>query len=109
MNSDRFILVKTVDMLGSDFTDEEKITLGKGELGCFILAKNSDDIIFIDDQNARSVAKEKSLKVISIPTFLLLCKKKNIVSIKEMRENVEDLKEKDYYDFSAEARELLLK
>jgi|SRR3989344_3571358 len=108
LNGDRFILVKTVDLLKSNFT-EEKIKLGNGELGCFILANNSGDIILIDDQKARLVAKEKSLKVISIPAFLHLCKKKNIVSIKEIRKIIKDLKENDYYEFSAEARELLLK
>ena len=110
LNDDRFILVKTVDLMEwkENFTKEETITLGKGELGCFVLAENSGDTILIDDQRARMVAKEKGLKVVSISAFLLFCKKKNFVSFNELRKIVEDLKEKDYYEFSGESRELLL-
>jgi len=83
--------------------------LGKGELGCFVLAENSGDTILIDDQRARVVAKGKGLKVVSIPAFLLFCKKKNVVSLNEIRKIVEELREMDYYEFSEESRELLLK
>ncbi len=111
LNEDRFILVKTVDLIECkyNFTKEETITLGNGELGCFILAENSRDTILIDDQRARLVAKGKGLKVVSIPTFLLFCKRRNVVSFDEIRKIVGDLKEEDYYEFSEELRELLLK
>ncbi|HIG92847.1 TPA: hypothetical protein HA242_03325 [Candidatus Woesearchaeota archaeon] len=111
LNENRFILVKTVDLMEwkENFTKEETITLGKGELGCFVLAENSGDTILIDDQRARVVAKGKGLKVVSIPAFLLFCKKKNVVSLNEIRKIVEELREMDYYEFSEESRELLLK
>ena len=111
LNDDRFILVKTVDLMEwkENFTKEETITLGNGELGCFILAENSSDTILIDDQRARVVAKGKGLKVVSIPAFLLFCKRRNVVSFDEIRKIVEELKEMDYYEFSEESRELLLK
>lgn len=111
LSTERFILVKPVDLIEgkANFTTEETITLGKGELGCFVLAKNSGDTILIDDQKARIVAKGKGLKVASIPAFLLFCKKKKIISFDSIREIVEELKEKDYYEFSEESRELLLK
>ncbi|MBI2668555.1 hypothetical protein HYX14_01805 [Candidatus Woesearchaeota archaeon] len=111
LDGDRFILVKAVDLIGwkEKFTKEETITLGKGELGCFMLVENSGDTIFIDDQRARLVAKGKGLKVVSIPAFLLFCKRKNVVSLNELRKIVEDLKEMDYYEFSEESRELLLR
>lgn len=110
LDDNRFILVKTVDLIEwkANFTKEETSTLGKGELGCFILAKNSGDTILIDDQRARAVANGKGLKVVSIPTFLLFCKRKNVVSVENIRRIVEELKEKDYYEFSQESRELLL-
>lgn len=108
MNEERFILVKTVDLWEENFSREEMATLGKGELGCFILAKNSGDIILIDDQRARGIAAEKGLKVVSIPAFLLFCKRKKIISEDGVREIVEELKEKDYYEFSEEFRDLLL-
>ena len=111
LNDDRFILVKTVDLMEwkENFTKEETITLGNGELGCFILAENSSDTILIDDQRARVVAKGKGLKVVSIPAFLLFCKRRNVVSFDEIRKIVEELKEMDYYEFSEESIELLLR
>ncbi len=51
----------------------------------------------------------KGLKVASIPAFLLFCKRKNVVSLDELKQIVNDLKAKDYYEFSEESRELLLK
>lgn len=111
LNNDRFILVKIVNLIEekANFTKEETITLGRGECGCFILAKNSADTILIDDQRARVIAKGKGLKVVSIPVFLLFCKKRNVVSSDELKQIVNDLKAKDYYEFSDESRELLLK
>lgn len=110
LDEDRFILVEPIDLTEekANFTKEETITLGKGELGCFVLAKNTGDTILIDDQRARVIAKGKGLKVASIPAFLLFCKKKNVVSFDSIREIVEELKERDYYEFSEESRRLLL-
>ncbi len=111
LSTERFILVKPVDLIEGkvNFTKEGTITLGKGELGCFILAKNTEDTILIDDQRARVIAKGEVLKVTSIPAFLLFCKKKNVVSLNELKQIVNDLKTEDYYEFSEESRELLLK
>lgn len=110
LDENRFILVKDVDLtlLKNDFTDEEIISLGKGELGCFLLAKKNSDSVLIDDQKARFVAKEKYLKVVSVPAFLLYCKIKAVVSLDEMKQVVEDLKNKDYYKFSDEVKKMLL-
>ncbi len=108
LNEERFILVKTVDLWEENFTREEMATWGQGELGCFILAKNSGDIILIDDQRARGIAAEKGLRVASIPAFLLFCKKRSIVSGESIKGIVEELREKDYYEFSEEFRDLLL-
>lgn len=110
VDNDRFIFVKQVDLSEDNdyFTEEEKMNFGKGEIGCFLLAKMSGEVILIDDQIARSAAKENGLKVLSIPAFLLFCKKKKIISLLEIREIIKELKEKDYYEFSEEAREALL-
>ena len=104
----RFILVKNAD-LGTleGFTEEETTILGKGELGCFVLGKNGE-IILIDDSKARSVAKEKGLKVVSVPSFLLHCKRKNIVYVDDLKQIVESLKAKDYYEFTEEVKKTLL-
>ncbi len=109
LDENRFILVKPVDLIEgkANFTKEETLTLGNGELGCFILAKNTKDTILIDDQKARVIAKRKGLKVVSIPAFLLFFKRKNVVSLDELKQIVNDLKVKDYYEFSEESRKVL--
>ena len=104
----RFILVKNVDLSTLEgFKEEETIILGKGELGCFVLGKNKETIL-IDDSKARSVAKEKGLKVVSVPSFLLYCKRKSIVSLSELKQIVSDLRAKDYYEFSEDIKKTLL-
>lgn len=103
-------MVKHVDLssLKAEFTEEETITLGEGESGCFVLAKETSDIILIDDQRARTVAQEKNLKVASLPSFLFYCKRKHIVSFDELKQIVHDLKAKDYYEFSEDVKKMLL-
>lgn len=110
LSDDKFIFVKNVDLssLKENFTEEETITLGKGELGCFVLAKKSGDNVLIDDDRARAIAKEKGLKVMSIPSFLLYCKRKNVISLDGLKQIVNDLKAKDYYEFSEEIKNMLL-
>ena len=109
LTSKKFILIKNVDISTlTGFTDEEKVSCGKGELGCFVLAKQSGETVFIDDNKARAVAKEKRLKVVSLPSFLLYCKRENIVSLDELKQIVNDLKTKDYYEFNEEVKRTLL-
>ena len=110
LNDNRFILVKHVDLSSSqaEFTEEETIALGEGELGCFILAKKTSDFILIDDHRARTVAQEKSLKTVSLPSFLFYCKRKHIVSSDDLQQIVHDLKAKDYYEFSEDVKKTLL-
>ncbi|MDP1695221.1 MAG: hypothetical protein Q8L34_06825, partial [Candidatus Woesearchaeota archaeon] len=68
----------------------------------------TSDIILIDDHRARTVAQEKSLKVVSIPSFLFYCKRKHIVSFDDLQQIVYDLKTKDYYEFSEDVKKMLL-
>ena len=108
LNDRRFVLVKNVDLSKLDsFTEEEMRILGKGELGCFLLAKSGETIL-VDDSKARSVAKEKGLKVVSVSSFLLYCKRKSIVSLSELEQIVNDLKTKDHYEFTEEIKKTLL-
>ena len=108
LSDQRFILVKNVDLSAlEDFTEEETTILGKGELGCFVLGKNGETIL-IDDSKARAVAKEKGLNVVSVPSFLLSCKKKNVVSVNELKHILESLKSKDYYEFTEDVKKALL-
>ena len=104
----KFILIKNVNLgVLADFTEEERITLGKGELGCFVLGKNKE-LILIDDSKARTVAEKKNLKVVSVSSFLLYCKKNNIISVDELKQIIDDLKVKDYYEFTDEIKKILL-
>ncbi len=92
----------------TNVTTEETITLGRGELGCFIIAKKSNETILIDDQRARTIAKEKGLKVTSMPAFLIFCKQKNLISSNEIKEIIEQRKQKDNYELSEETKKLIL-
>ena len=86
LSDKKFILVKNAVLSTlENFTEEETTTLGKGELGCLILAKRSGETVLIDDSKARAAAKEKGLKVVSLPSFLLYCKRKNILSLDELK------------------------
>lgn len=106
-----YIFVKNVDLnYTSKYFNKEGINdFGKGEIGCFLLAKETNDKILIDDKYARNFAKNNNIKVISIPAFLLRSKTKNILSLEEIKQIIKDLKEKDYYEFSKEIKDLLVK
>lgn len=106
-----FILVRHVDLssLSSHFSREELNFLGRGELGCFMLARKTGDIVLIDDRVAGDFAKKSNIKAASIPSFLLYCKNHGILSSGEIRQVMEDLRKKDYYQFSREIRDMLLK
>jgi predicted nucleic acid-binding protein len=108
LDDEKYILVKEIKNPREHFDKEKTKILGDGELGCFLLAKESNETILIDDQRARRIAKEEELKVTSIPAFLLHCKKKKILSTNEIKQIMENLKEKDYYEFSAESADSLL-
>ena len=110
LGNERYILVKNVDLsICADFIDPKEITrLGKGELGCMVLAEEHGAEILISDKRARQVARNKRLKAISIPTFLLRYKRKGKISIEEIKGIIKDLREKDFYEFSKEVEDELL-
>lgn len=110
LSHEKFILIKEVDLLNlQKYFNMKKIEgLGKGEKGCLLIAKEINDKILMDDKHARKIAKEEGLKVSSIPSFLLSCKRKNIISKEELKQIIKDLKEKDYYEFTEETENLLL-
>ena len=111
IDDERYILVKKVDLSICDsFIGSEEMTgLGKGELGCMVLAKEHGAEILISDRHARQIARDKRLKAISIPTFLLRYKRKRKISIEEIKGIIKDLREKDFYAFSKEVEGELLR
>ncbi len=62
----------------------------------------------MDDRRAAQHAKQEGITVMSIPAFLIHCKTKSIISKDEIREIIEELKEKDYYEFSDDVKQTLL-
>jgi len=111
LSDERYILVKRVDLTICDnFLEPKEMTgLGKGELGCMMLAKEHGAVILLSDGHARRIARDKKLKAISIPTFLLRYKRKRKISVEEIKEIIKDLREKDFYAFSKEVEEKLLR
>ena len=82
--------------------------LGIGEEACMTLAKQTGGTLLISDQSAMKHAGQRGITVLDVPAFLLYCKKKNILSKKDLLEVMRELKEKDYYGFSEEVKQWLL-
>lgn len=83
--------------------------LGAGEQACILLARATpESILLISDNKARQFARALGLTVVNIPAFLLACKMAGLVSPEQMAEIVQDLKDKDYYEFKSEIRDALL-
>ncbi|MEK6982466.1 MAG: hypothetical protein AABX38_06035 [Candidatus Micrarchaeota archaeon] len=83
-------------------------TFGKGEMACIKLAKEKNGILLIDDKKALEKAEKEGLVAISLASFLLMCKKTEIVSNIELKIILTDLKNKDYYVFSKGEEEAIL-
>ncbi len=92
-----------------DVTPLESEDFGVGELGSISLAQNFDGLLLMNDRKAAKFAESRGIIVMDIPIFLLHCKTSNHISNEELIQIIEDLKEKDYYEFSAEVKERLLK
>ena len=89
----------------------EKITIrgfGKGESESIELAKKTNALLLTNDQKAVRFAESEGITIMDIPIFLLYCKSKTFLSKEEIRQIIEDLKEKDYYEFNREVKEMLL-
>lgn len=83
--------------------------LGSGELSVMASARNKIKIVFIEDRKAETIAEKEGLTVFNIPELLLVCKEKGLIGRKEIKQIIEELKEKDGYCFKKEVEEVLLK
>lgn len=110
ISEEKFILVKEVNLknIQKYFDSRDMAVLGKGEQGSILLGKKTNDVILIDDKKARDIAKQENLRVISLPSFLVGCKRKDIISKEEITQIIGTLKEKDNYEFSKEVKKILL-
>ncbi len=77
---------------------------GLGESECIAVG----DIILMSDTKAGRYAYEIGKTIIDIPTFLLMCKKSNIIDKVELEQIIKDLEIKDNYRFSKEWLKKLL-
>lgn len=95
------IIIKEVKELSSQ-------ELGKGEMESISLAEKTKALLLINDRQAAQFAKTKGVTIMSIATFLLHCKTEKILSKEEIEQIINELKEKDYYEFSEETKKVLL-
>lgn len=100
-SEDKKIVVRKVKKIYSE-------DFGKGELESIALAKETNSLLLMDDRKAAKFAESEMITVMDIPIFLLHCKTSNFVSSKEIKEIIEQLKEKDYYEFSEDFKKILL-
>lgn len=99
---------KEQKILVENATPIESEEFGRGEIESISLAQKSNALLLINDRKAAKYAESRGITTIDIPIFLLYCKTINLLSNKELIQIIKDLKEKDYYEFSEEAREALL-
>lgn len=69
--------------------------LGIGELS--VIASSKDRIAFIEDRKAEKVAEKEGVLVFNIPELLLVCRAKRLIDREEIKQVIDDLKEKDGY------------
>ena len=84
--------------------------LGAGERGCITLARaQTESVVLMSDNKARRFAQSLGIKVVNIPAFLFACKMADLVSPQQMAAIIQELKDKDFYDFRADVRTELLR
>lgn len=105
--------IKTLNVSEKDFgvlKSEEFERLGSGEKECMALYKQySNSMLLISDNKAREVARKNGIVVLNISGFLLACKNTMFLETNEIAVIMKDLKQKDYYEFSAVEKKELLK
>jgi predicted nucleic acid-binding protein len=82
--------------------------LGVGEQEAIGLAQQLKALLLTSDNKARQAAERVEVAVADIPGFLLSCKSSGFVNRDEIRQLVDELKEKDRYAFRKEVLDLLL-
>ena len=97
-----WIKIKTVnDSNCIDFETQDFEALGSGEKECMMLCKDfSQHILLISDKKARTIALSCGISVLNISGFLLACKRSDFINADEISRIIDDLKEKDYFEFS---------
>lgn len=90
-------------------SDEDFKNLGSGEKECLILCKQfQDSMLLISDNKARGIAKGNNITALNISAFLLACKDVEILSSEDIATIIQDLKDKDFYEFSEDEKQRLI-
>jgi predicted nucleic acid-binding protein len=87
--------------------DYSRERYGKGEIACIELP-GEEDVVLIDDRDAKRLARQEGKSCYDLPTFLLSCKKKGLLDKEEMQKVLKDLENEDHYRFTDEMEEKLL-
>jgi len=97
-----WIKIRTVkNRNNTNLNSKDFDALGAGEQECMILCKGSQQhILLINDKKARQVATSGRISVLNISAFLLACKRFKFLDNDEISSIINDLKEKDYFEFS---------
>jgi len=83
--------------------------LGAGEQECMMLCKGSKQhLLLINDKKARQIAMSSGISVLNISGFLLACKRSNFINNDEIARIIDDLKKKDYFEFSKDDQDNLI-
>jgi len=107
---DKNIKIEKIDESSFGDYDTDFQNLGSGEKECIVLCKQfQNSLLLISDKKALSIAKKYEIGVLNIPSFLLACKITEFLDKENIQNIINDLKEKDYYEFTTDEKKRLLK
>ncbi|KAB2945340.1 MAG: hypothetical protein MPEBLZ_02414 [Candidatus Methanoperedens nitroreducens] len=105
----KYLQIETVDEKSIANLDMDFDNLGNGEKECIALCKNyRKSLLLTSDKKALDIARKQGVMAINIPAFLLACKSAAFLNTYEISCIIQDLKIKDYYEFSDDMRKRLL-
>ncbi len=85
-------------------------TLGAGERACIALARTEgESVVLMSDNKARRFAQSLGITVVNILAFLLACKMAGLLTPQVIATIIQELKDKDFYEFRTTVRAELLK
>ncbi len=96
-------IIQSSDLVG---LQDKYPELGTGELS--VIASAGDKVALIEDRKAEKIAEKEGLAVFNIPELLLVCKEKRLADREEIKQIMEELKDKDRYHFKKEVEDVLL-
>ncbi len=106
----KYLIIEKIDERSFGNYDINFQNLGSGEKECIVLCKQfQNSLLLISDKKALSIAKKYEIGVLNIPSFLLACKITEFLDKEDIQNIINDLKEKDYYEFTTDEKKRLMK